>query len=920
MPKVSKLQATFNAGEISPLVYGRVDSQRYKAALATCLNYIPTLQGPLIRRPGTKYVATVKDSSNAPALIPFQYSATQAYVLELGNFYMRFYASGGQVIASSNVFKVAGYATNGGNFNLFGINALRASAFPQTGETFTGTSLVAAGSILEMVSPYAAADVANVKFAQTSSLMYLTHPNYPPYKLIFNGPNWWDLKRVAFRDGPYLPLNSYSSIGDSTGVTLVPAGATIGAMSTGPVIYVSSAISSGSSGMIRLVTQTAHGHSNGDQIFVTGVVGTTEANNNTSAIATMQWTASVVDTTHIDLQGSVFVNAYVGSGIVFPALFQPTAQVPSWQDIGRNVRLIPPTGSSVWGYIASVSDPAHCVAITSGPNLLTNFGGSSFWQLGVWRSPLQPSYFPSATCFHQNRLIFTGAPNVPQEVDGSFVGDYENFAANDINTLQVAANNALQFTLNASESNTLKWLKSTSQGLLAGSQSSEWAMAPATTNEALTPTNFNATQCSFYGSANVDAVQIGNGTLYVNKTGRKVRELNYFFQLGTFRSTDLSELSEHLTIPSVIKLVVQKETQPLIWAANSSGTLTAMVYNRDDLSLQAGWARQQLGGASDSAGTPPQVLSMAVIPSVDTSFDQVWLVTNRWINGAKQVSVEYVTKVFDDSVLPEDAITVDCASTYDSPITITGLTNATAAVVSASAHGFSNGDSVRIVGVNGLVIKTTDINGNITLASQVNAQTFQVGSSVTNSFNLLDFSGNAINTNSSTVYINGGQARKLVTTISGLTNLKNETVGVWADGSYHPDITIASSGVATLQYPAAKVQFGYRYNSDGATLTTLEGSAQGSAVGSMRRINRYAFLLHNVGDLQVGSNFNNLIPTNFNQADQQLADQAVPLFSGMIRDGVESEYELTDKLCFRQNSPAPGMIQSLTLFLEEQDV
>lgn len=47
----------------------------------------------------------------------------------------------------------------------------------------------------------------------------------------------------------------------------------------------------------------------GAKIDVVGVVGTTEANGE-------GWTITVVDSTHIDLQGSAFVNAYISGGII----------------------------------------------------------------------------------------------------------------------------------------------------------------------------------------------------------------------------------------------------------------------------------------------------------------------------------------------------------------------------------------------------------------------------------------------------------------------------------------------------------------------------------------------------------------------------------------------------------------------------
>ncbi|OYX62738.1 MAG: hypothetical protein B7Y88_13880 [Sphingomonadales bacterium 32-64-17] len=40
------------AGEISPFLSGRVDSEQYRYGLATCENWIPTIEGPLVKRTG----------------------------------------------------------------------------------------------------------------------------------------------------------------------------------------------------------------------------------------------------------------------------------------------------------------------------------------------------------------------------------------------------------------------------------------------------------------------------------------------------------------------------------------------------------------------------------------------------------------------------------------------------------------------------------------------------------------------------------------------------------------------------------------------------------------------------------------------------------------------------------------------------
>src|SRR6185436_691947 len=69
---------------------GRVDFDRYRSALALCLNQIPLTQGPLTRRPGFYFCDEVKDSTRETRIVGFKFSTTQAYAIEFGHQYVRF--------------------------------------------------------------------------------------------------------------------------------------------------------------------------------------------------------------------------------------------------------------------------------------------------------------------------------------------------------------------------------------------------------------------------------------------------------------------------------------------------------------------------------------------------------------------------------------------------------------------------------------------------------------------------------------------------------------------------------------------------------------------------------------------------------------------------------------------------------------
>lgn len=81
----------------------RVDFERYPNAAKMCRNMVLYPQGGMTRRPGTRYIASVKTQSLATSLIPFEFSEDDSYMIEAGNNYFRFFRRQGQLtIADTN--------------------------------------------------------------------------------------------------------------------------------------------------------------------------------------------------------------------------------------------------------------------------------------------------------------------------------------------------------------------------------------------------------------------------------------------------------------------------------------------------------------------------------------------------------------------------------------------------------------------------------------------------------------------------------------------------------------------------------------------------------------------------------------------------------------------------------------------------
>lgn len=934
MPRGSPNQPSFSGGEFGPKAWGRTNSERYKTALEVGLNYIATTSGPLLRRPGLKYVgANVKDPSKPPAFIEFKFSQTQNYILEFGDQYVRFFTREGQITTSTTHFRVSGnYGTVNVQFASSNFYGNRFSGLPNPNEIVYTSSIISASSILEIGSPYVYPDVFDLKVEQREDTLYIVHSSYPQYKLQRFSNQRWDLKVINHLDGPYLPLRSYRTLADAQRVTIVAGAPTIIyqdtsmdhlVATTGPVRQVGN-VTVSSSGL-RRITSTAHGFYTGDKVVIRDVTGAVDVNNGTSSLQAMFWTALKVSADVFDLaESSLIVTSYTGSGVIYPALWEPYLTNTCFNDTGRSIALIRTDGGRAWGRITRVLDMARFqfhIDATNSP-LVSGSSGSlivNYWQLGIWN---RTNGYPNAVTLHQDRLSYAGTPQVPQEYDLSVTGEYENFAASGSSSI-VSDDNALQFSAVSAQLNATRWLKSDEKGLLSGTVNAEWLITPSTDGQALTPSNINTKVTSEFGSHNAQAVKSGNGVLYIQNGQKRVRELNYFFQYAKYKSSDMSELAEHLSAVGLAKLAVQKESEPIVWALRADGQMIALCYSRDEAAVSAGWTRQQLGGASDSTGSAPIVRSMAVIPNSSGVYDQLWCAVQRYINGTSVVTIEAMQDMFADNSLQEDAGFLDCAGTYDQPTAISGLTSGGSALVTAAAHGFTNGDSVLINRVIGLNSSVVDVNGVIHTSSLVNYRRFTVASASTNAFFLQDFSSRFIDSRTYGAYFSGGEVRKLVSSISGITWLKNETVSVLGDGAYLGQAIVNSAGVLALSVPSAKVQYGYAYNSDGKTLRPDAGSADGSAIGKMRRVGRVAFMLHNVGDFYFGPSFDKLTPMADIErffADNQAADQAPPLFSGISRDSMASVHDFDGQVCWRQNSPLPGMVQSVTPIVEENDV
>src|SRR6266849_443484 len=92
---VDLIQPSFARGEVSPLLFGRVDLAGWAQGLRTLRNFTVRPEGSVSNRPGFNFVGiSVTSLSKASKLVPFIFSATQSYVIDIGAGTAQVYSNG----------------------------------------------------------------------------------------------------------------------------------------------------------------------------------------------------------------------------------------------------------------------------------------------------------------------------------------------------------------------------------------------------------------------------------------------------------------------------------------------------------------------------------------------------------------------------------------------------------------------------------------------------------------------------------------------------------------------------------------------------------------------------------------------------------------------------------------------------------
>ena len=632
MSKASPALTNFNSGEFSPLLEGRVDFERYQNGCVLVQNFIPTVQGPAVRRGGTRYVAPVKTQTNRVWLQSFEFSQDQAYVLEFGDQYVRFYTQGGQLVSGTTPVEVATPYTQANLFNADGTCRLR--------------------------------------FAQSGDFLYITHPLYAPRILKRTSPTTFVLDLFAAKGGPFKDIDPdqtvtvYASAVTGT-VTLTASSAIFQSGHVGTLFLMESQNNA------QIPSWEAGKRIAGPGENVLGLVRRSDGkfyecvtNFTPSAKEARSGTAKPVHSRGVVADGDG--NAVTGLDGSNNVITFAERQGVDWLFLHAGYGWVQITAIGGGGTTATATVlsrlPAECVG--SG-NATTRWAHSAWSGVEGW---------PAAVTFFRERLCFARGQRVWMSVSAGF----DDFSArNDAG--EIAADQAISLEVASGEINDIQWLHPDRE-LIAGTAGGEFTIGELTNGDPLGPGNIKVQLQSRYGTRGVPPVSSGASTLFLLRAGTKLREIVYEFASDAYQTKDATTLSEHITKPGVIDMDFALDPYSVVWCVRADGLLLGFTWNNEE--QVKGWHRHQLGGNG-------AVETVAVIPKADNTGDQVWMVVRRTIAGQTRRYVEFMENPWERGQLQADAFYVDSGLTYNgAPVaTLTGLSHLEGQTVDILADG-----------------------------------------------------------------------------------------------------------------------------------------------------------------------------------------------------------------------------------------
>mgnify|MGYP001229708431 CR=1 FL=1 len=252
MVKASPQRVSFNGGESSELMQGRVDLDRYPATMRECLNGIGVSQGPFISRSGTSFIAELYGTKSTIFL--FEQSDVVRYEVEAAVGRFRFIGSDG-LLARPAVAGAVVSVTTPFTFTAVGLGALVGEEVAivglaeygmngtvvyitaKVGDVYTTAFIppvhvpvgatFSAKRVYHLAHDIPEADLDGLRTVQHNNTVYIFRQSGGIPKVLTRKSSFdWSIRDMDFVGGPTLPETEKRGILTAGGVAFPPVTAT----------------------------------------------------------------------------------------------------------------------------------------------------------------------------------------------------------------------------------------------------------------------------------------------------------------------------------------------------------------------------------------------------------------------------------------------------------------------------------------------------------------------------------------------------------------------------------------------------------------------------------------------------------------------------------------------------------------------
>lgn len=922
MARLTYSQTSFNAGELSPRLYGQVNFNKYVNGVETAENVVCLPHGPIKRRNGSKYIANAKDSSTNVRLIKFQFDKDDdAFILEFGNQYIRFFRNGGQIyddLAITNgTFDadISGWTDNSAGTGAIAFNTdhmdltgggsgNEARAYQQLKvgvRQYTVTATTSAQLNWRVGTTPGGSDVSSGTINGAAQTFNFTASTAGYVYLEFENPNndTRELDTVSISspiyeiDSPYTTAQLFELTTKRIDNTLYIAH---GSHATRALTRTDTA--DWDLEEINFVPPPTYEAGESPPFTLTPSATTGTGVNFTSSTNAFRKADVGREIQNQVGVGKAVITSYTSTSVVVCEItedFASTDTIASgdWKmdlspiadltievtDTATALSIVTITSDEPGGTTALATfrgtDVGKYILIHDGIIQITAVASSSSVSGQVLKAPTAVTEtanwtlesatwdatrgYPRAVGVYQQRLVLGSTTAQPQTFWMSEPGFPSKMGVGSGDA------DAIQATLGGEELGRITWIAS-------GRELAFGTIGGEVTYSGSTPATLAQTGSTAYGSDLQNVAVVNNEILFLQQSGKKIRTLRYSFDDDNYIGDDLLFLAEHLAGDTISHFVFAQEPDLRIYAVTTTGEMLVGVYQREQETI--GWSKFTTDGDYISVNTIAR-----------GGKNEVWVVVQRDINSS---TVNYV-ELFDESdgFAPEDGFSDSYLTRAGK--TISAITQAADGQFTVTGHGFSGGEDVIIHNVSGM----SELNGQLGTVAVVDSNNITLG----------------IDTSTYGKYTSGGEVFERVTSISGLDHLEGETVSITVDSAVHPSETV-SSGSVTLDYKAGQVVIGLPYTATIKTMrpniTTQEGNYQAKRLSNVENILRF---------------YNSATPTvngNFRPARSggDAMDTATPLVTGDVEYPISGGWDNKGQLDIVASDPLPMMLLAIFSIME----